>query len=129
MPRPNQCSYTKEHEWVFPEGDIALVGITEFAQSELGDIVFVNMGDSGRTVTAGDTLGEIESVKAVAEVYAPLTGEIVEINPALGESPELLNQDPLETGWLVRIKMADPGQAKGLMDLAAYEQYLKESAH
>lgn len=129
MPRPEDCLYTKDHEWLHVEGELARVGITDFAQSELGDIVYVNMGEANRSVKAGDEMGEIESVKAVAQVYAPVAGEIVEINPGLDSAPDSVNHDPIGEGWLVMIKPADLAELKGLMDHAAYEKYLAEAAH
>lgn len=129
MPRPEDCLYTREHEWVHLEGAVALVGITDFAQKELGDIVYVNMGETGRSVTVGQAVGEIESVKAVAEVYAPISGQVVEINPVLGETPEKLNSDPLGDGWLIRMSVKDPAEAKTLMNFAAYQAYVEEAGH
>ncbi|HNX18874.1 MAG TPA: glycine cleavage system protein GcvH [Acidobacteriota bacterium] len=129
MPRPEDCLYTKDHEWLHVEGELARVGITDFAQNELGDIVYVNMGEANRSVKAGDEMGEIESVKAVAQVYAPVAGEIVEINPGLDSAPDSVNHDPIGEGWLVMMKPADPAELKGLMDHAAYAKYLAEAAH
>lgn len=129
MPRAEDCVYTKDHEWIFREGEVATVGITDFAQQELGDIVYVNMGDSGRSVSSGDELGEIESVKAVAEVYAPATGEIVEINGGLADHPEVINSDPLGEGWLVKIKLSEPEQVEKLMSHEDYMNFLREEGH
>lgn len=129
MPRAEDCKYTKDHEWLLIEGDTATVGITDFAQQELGDIVYVNMGDAGRNVSEGDEIGEIESVKAVAEVYAPLTGEITEINESLGDHPEVVNSDPLGEGWLVKMKLSDPGVVDKMMTLEDYRKFLSEEAH
>ncbi len=129
MPRAEDCKYTKDHEWLLIEGDTATVGITDFAQQELGDIVYVNMGDAGRSVSEGDEIGEIESVKAVAEVYAPLTGEITEINEGLGDHPEVVNSDPLGEGWLVKMKLADVGVVDKLMTLDDYRKFLSDEAH
>lgn len=128
MPRPEHCRYTKEHEWIFTEAGTALVGITDFAAQELGDIVYLNLGEAGRRVEAGSELGEIESVKAVAEFFAPVNGEVIEVNAALSEHPELVNQDPLGAGWLVRMRLADDASLDQLMDHAAYRAYL-EAAH
>ena len=129
MPRAEDCKYTKDHEWLLIEGDTATVGITDFAQKELGDIVYVNMGEAGRTVSEGDEIGEIESVKAVAEVYAPLEGEVVEINEGLGDHPEVVNSDPLGEGWLVKLKLADMSAIDKLMSLEDYRKFLSEEAH
>ncbi len=129
MPRPEECRFTPEHEWIYPDGEGAVVGITDFAQQELGDIVYLNLGESGRSVKVGDELGEIESVKAVAEFYAPASGEIVAINADLADHPEKVNQDPFGGGWLVRIKLADASSLSQLMDFASYKKFLEESAH
>lgn len=126
MPRPEECLFTKEHEWLHIEGDVARVGITDFAQNELGGIVYVNMGEVGRTVTAGGEMGEIESVKAVAEVYAPVDGEVVEINAGLADAPEQVNTDPMGNGWLVRLRLSNPGQTGDLMDWAGYQKFLEQ---
>lgn len=130
MPDPKDCRYTRDHEWIHLDAEgIATVGVTDFAQQELGDIVYVQMGEPGRALNAGDQLGEIESVKAVAEVYAPVSGEIAEVNPRLAESPELVNSDPMGSGWLARIRPSDPGELDKLMTLEAYEKFLSEEAH
>ena len=129
MPRQEECLYTKEHEWVFRDGDEIVVGITDFAQGELGDIVYVDMGDTGRQVNAGDPIGDIESVKAVAQVYAPVAGEVTAVNEALADSPEKVNQDPFGEGWLVRMKPANPADLDALMDYEAYRKFLEEEGH
>lgn len=129
MPRPEDCLYTKDHEWLHIEGDMARVGITDFAQNELGDIVYVDLGDPGRRVSGEEELGTIESVKAVAEVFAPVSGEILEINQVLADAPERVNEDPLGEGWLVTVKLSDPSEVNKLMDHAAYEKYLEEEGH
>lgn len=122
---PREYLYTNEHEWVHVEDDIATVGITEFAQKELGDVVFVELPETGQVFDAGDELGTIESVKAVAELYAPLAGEIVESNAAVKDEPELLNDDPHHEGWLVKIRISTDTDVSGLMDAAAYEDYVR----
>ena len=129
MPRPEDCLYSKDHEWIYREEDVVRIGITDFAQQELGDIVFVDLGDTGRTVGAAEELGTIESVKAVAEVYAPVSGEVVEVNEALADNPEQVNEAPLEDGWLARIKLGDPAELDALMDHAAYTSFLEEEGH
>ena len=129
MARQEECLYTKEHEWVLRDGDEIVVGITDFAQQELGDIVYVDMGDPGREVAAGEAIGDIESVKAVAQVYAPVGGIVTAINEALADSPEKVNQDPFGEGWLVRMKPTDPGELDGLMDHEAYRRFLDEEGH
>jgi glycine cleavage system H protein len=121
MGYPANLRYTKDHEWVLLEGRIATVGITEFAQRELGDIVFVEMPEKGRAVRVGDTLGTIESVKAVSEIYAPVSGTILEGNGALADAPETVNRDPHGAGWLAKIELSDPSEAGALLDAAAYE--------
>jgi glycine cleavage system H protein len=127
MPRPEQCWYTKDHEWVYLEGETAWVGITDFAQRELGDIVYLNLGEAGRRVGAGDEVGEIESVKAVAEFYAPVAGEVIAINTELADHPDRVNKDPLGEGWLIKLRLEDSAAVRGLMDHAAYTAYLETS--
>ncbi|GAB4376539.1 MAG: glycine cleavage system protein GcvH [Acidobacteriota bacterium] len=128
MPRPEECRFTRDHEWIHTDADgVATVGVTDFAQQELGDIVYVQLGEPGRTVGAGDQIGEIESVKAVAEVYAPVGGEIVEVNEALADSPELVNSEPMEAGWLVRMRPSDPAEIDKLMSWSDYEKFLSEA--
>ncbi len=129
MPRPEDCLFTKDHEWVAREGEIAIIGITDFAQKELGDIVYVDMGDAGRAISAGDEVGTIESVKAVAEVYAPLSGELTEINEALADAPETVNSDPEGEGWLFKMSLGDEGQLGELMNHEAYQKFLEEEGH
>lgn len=119
---PGDRRYTKEHEWVAVDGETAAIGITDFAQSELGDIVYVELPETGKRVAAGDVLGTIESVKAVSEIYAPLSGEVVEVNSALDERPEIVNSDPHGEGWYCKMKLADPGELEALLDAAAYEK-------
>ena len=126
MGYPTQFRYSKEHEWIDVKGDVATVGITDYAQSELGDVVFVEMPAAGKAVTAGKTFGSVESVKAVSDIYAPATGEVVESNAALKDKPEAINTDPHGTGWLVKIKLANPAELNSLMDAAAYEAYIAE---
>jgi glycine cleavage system H protein len=125
---PAELKYFQEHDWVRVEGDEAVVGITWFAQDSLGDIVYASLPEAGAAVKAGDAYGELESVKAVAEVYAPVTGEVVARNDELDADPSLVNSDPYGAGWLVRIRFADAGEAGGLMDAAAYQAFLAEAA-
>ena len=115
--------YTEEHEWIRVEGDQATVGITDFAQGQLGDIVFVELPEAGRQVTKGGEAAVVESVKAASDVYAPVDGEIVEPNPALGDDPSLVNSDPEGEGWFFRLRLADPSQLDGLMDADAYKAF------
>jgi glycine cleavage system H protein len=115
--------YTEEHEWIRVEGDRATVGITDFAQGQLGDIVFVELPEAGRRVTKGGEAAVVESVKAASDVYAPVDGEITEANPALGDDPSLVNSDPEGEGWFFRLRLADPSQLDGLMDADAYKAF------
>ncbi|HEY1167923.1 MAG TPA: glycine cleavage system protein GcvH [Candidatus Limnocylindrales bacterium] len=124
---PNDLRYTKEHEWVRIEGDLATVGITEYAAEQLGDIVFVELPDLGRSVTQFAAVGVIESVKAVSDLFAPVGGEVVETNAELADKPELLNSDPMGQGWMLRIKVADRTQVDRLLDPAAYEALTSEA--
>ncbi|MGD0408820.1 MAG: glycine cleavage system protein GcvH [Candidatus Limnocylindrales bacterium] len=124
---PNDLRYTKEHEWVRIEGDLATVGITEYAAEQLGDIVFVELPDLGRSVTQFAAVGVIESVKAVSDLFAPVGGEVVETNAELADKPELLNSDPMGQGWMLRIKVADRAQVDRLLDPAAYEALTSEA--
>ena len=123
---PENLRYTKEHEWVLVEGDTATVGITDHAQKELGDIVYVDLPKAGASVQAGKTLGSVESVKAVSDIYSPLTGEVAEINELLSSAPEKLNEDPHGAAWLVRLKLTAPEEAGQLMNAADYQVYIGE---
>jgi glycine cleavage system H protein len=115
--------FTEEHEWIRVEGDEATVGITDFAQSQLGDIVFVELPEAGRQVAKGGEAAVVESVKAASDVYAPVDGEIVEPNPALGDDPSLVNTDAEGEGWFFRLRLADPSQLDGLMDADGYKAF------
>ncbi len=117
---PENYKYTKDHEWVSVEGDTGTIGITDYAQKELGDIVFVELPEVGQDLKAGETMGNIESVKAVSEMFSPVTGTVLAVNEALEDRAELVNQDPHGTGWIVKIRLADPGELNELMDAAAY---------
>jgi glycine cleavage system H protein len=123
---PGDLRYTKEHEWVRVEGDEAVVGITQFAADQLGDIVFVELPEAGRALEAHATFGVVESVKAVSDLFAPVAGEVVGTNEELSGNPELVNSDPFGEGWMLRVRLADPAQVDGLMDAAAYEQLTAE---
>ncbi len=118
---PANLKYTKDHEWVRVEGDIAVVGITDYAQGHLGDIVFVDVQTEGETLEDGDMFGAIEAVKTVADVYMPVSGEVVEVNAALEGAPESVNKDPYAAGWIVKIKMSNPAQANELLSPEAYK--------
>jgi glycine cleavage system H protein len=124
MTYPANFRYTKEHEWVDVKGDVAAIGITEYAQHELGDVVFVELPKIGAKVQAGKTFGTVESVKAVSDIYAPASGEVVEANGDLHDTPEKINSDPHGAGWLIKVRLANPGEISGLMDAAAYEAYI-----
>ncbi len=126
MEFPNDLRYTREHEWVRVEDGRARVGITDYAQDALGDVVYVQLPDAGLDVIASASCCEIESTKSVSEVYAPVSGTIVEVNEALGETPELLNQEPYGTGWLFLIEMSEPSEVDGLLDPTAYEALVGE---
>jgi glycine cleavage system H protein len=123
---PENFHYTKEHEWVSVEGDIGTIGITDHAQHELGDIVYVDLPKVGSAVTQGKTLGSVESVKAVSDIYSPVTGEVVEVNEVLTEKPEKLNEDPHDGAWLVKIRLSAPGEIKSLLTAADYRTYIGE---
>ena len=123
---PENFRYTKEHEWVSVEGDIGTVGITDHAQHELGDIVYVDLPKVGAAVTQGGTLGSVESVKAVSDIYSPVSGEIAEINKALADKPERLNEDPHGDAWLVKIRLTAPDEVKQLLSTADYQSYIGE---
>jgi glycine cleavage system H protein len=117
---PEDLLYHPEHDWVRMDGDTATFGITWFAQDALGEVVFLDPPEVGTSVTKDEPYAEVESVKAVSDVIAPLSGEIVEVNTALAEKPETINEDPYSEGWLVRVKLSDPGETDSLMDAAAY---------
>jgi glycine cleavage system H protein len=123
---PAELRYTKEHEWVAIDGDLATVGITQYAADQLGDIVFVELPEVGRSLEQFATFGVVESVKAVSDLFAPLAGEVVEVNEALTGTPELVNSEPFAGGWMVKVRLADPAQGAALLDAAAYEQLTAE---
>ena len=116
--------FTKDHEWVELDGDVATVGITSYAAEQLGDVVFVEVPEVGRTVTAGDAFAVVESVKAASDVYAPVSGEVVEANEALAGAPETVNAEPQGGGWFAKVRVANPADVEALMDRAAYDAYL-----
>ena len=128
MEFPEELKYTEEHEWVMVEEDLAVVGITDFAQDALGDVVFVELPEVGTSVEAGKAFGVVESVKAVSDVYAPLTGTIEEINDDLIDAPEIINTSPYEDGWMVKIRMAEASDADELMDAEAYQALIAEES-
>lgn len=113
--------FTEEHEWIRVEGDVGTVGITQHATEQLGDLVFVELPEVGATLAKGDTAGTVESVKAASDVYAPVSGEVIEVNEAITENPEKVNEDPMGAGWFFKIKLSDPSELDGLMDEDAYK--------
>jgi glycine cleavage system H protein len=123
---PSELRYSREHEWVRVEDDVCVLGVTDFAQKELGEVVYVELPEVGHVFDAHDELGTIESVKAVAEVYTPVAGEVVEINEALKDDPQRINEDPHGDGWLLRIKFSSSSDFDDLMDAEAYEEFTKE---
>ncbi len=120
-----RIAFTKDHEWISVEGDVGTIGITDYAQSQLGDIVFVDLPETGKTVAAGDEAAVVESVKAASEIYAPVSGEIVAVNDAVSANPVLVNEQPEGDGWFVRIKLSNPAELDGLMDAAAYKAFVE----
>ena len=123
---PEDLKYHREHDWARIDGDEAVLGITWFAQDALGELVHFEAPETGATVSAGQSYGEVESVKAVSDVISPLSGEVLEVNAAVVDAPETVNEDPYGAGWLIRIRMSDPAEADGLLDLAAYREVLAE---
>lgn len=126
MPYPQDFRYTKEHEWIRVEGDIGTVGITDHAQHSLGDIVYVDLPGPGARSTAGKPFGTVESVKAVSELFAPVTGEVVESNAKLKDNPELVNSEPHGAGWMIKVRLADRSELAALLTAEQYEEYVKE---
>lgn len=124
MKQPQNLKYTSEHEWISVEGDEAVVGITAFAQGELGDIVFVEIETEGETLGKGDTFGTIEAVKTVSDLFMPVGGKVLEVNPALESAPELVNKDPYGEGWLIKIAVSDPAELGSLMSADEYQAML-----
>lgn len=126
MAYPTNYKYSKDHEWIDAKSDTATVGITDYAQHELGDVVFVELPAAGAKLTAGKQFASVESVKAVSEIYAPASGEATEANALLQATPETINSDPHGTGWLIKLKLSNPAELDALMDAAAYEKYIEE---
>jgi len=123
---PENFRYTKEHEWVAVDGDTGTVGITDHAQSELGDIVYVDLPKIGAVAEKGKAIGSVESVKAVSDVYSPVSGEVIEVNSLLSDNPEKLNEDPHGVAWLVKVRLASPAEVQNLMSVGEYQTYLGE---
>lgn len=127
MDFPEELRYTRDHEWIAIDGDVATVGITDHAQHELGDVVFVELPAIGEKVERAESLGVVESTKAVSDVFAPISGEVAEVNDGLPDSPELINEDPYGDGWMVKIRLASPIDTSGLLTAAEYRAFLEES--
>ena len=125
MAYPTDRKYTTDHEWIRVSGDTAEVGITDYAQRQLGDVVYVDLPDVGKQVTAGESFGSIESVKAVSELFAPMSGEVTSVNPHLKDHPEAVNSSPHDS-WMVKVRLSDPAAGESLLDAAAYEALVKE---
>lgn len=123
MQFPTNLHYTEDHEWIRIEGEYAVVGITDFASSELGDIVFIEIETQGENLSKGNTFGTVEAVKTVSDLFMPVGGEILEVNPVLADTPELVNKDPYGEGWLIRIKVNDPSEIDGLMNADEYKKH------
>tara|TARA_A100001015_G_C14655439_1_gene580918 strand:+ start:330 stop:707 length:378 start_codon:yes stop_codon:yes gene_type:complete len=125
MNLPENLKYTDDHEWIKIKDDIAIIGITDFAQSELGDIIFVEFPDTGISINQKDTVGTLEAVKTVADIYSPVTGEVIEINDNLESNPELINEDPYENGWILKIKISNLNELDSLLSNSDYEKLIK----
>ncbi len=126
MTAPENRKYTKTHEWVKIDGDIVTIGLTDYAQQELGDITYLELPEAGDPVSAGEPFGVVESVKAASDVYAPIDGEIVERNDSAIDAPEMINQSPYDDAWLIKVRVKDPGQLDALLDATAYDAYARE---
>ena len=124
MTFPDNLKYTKEHEWIRVEGETGFVGITDYAQGELGDVVFVELPAKGKKVKKGETFGTVEAVKAVSDLYAPVSGEVVEANPMLEKTPELVNKEPYGNGWMIKLRLGNPGELSALLDAKKYRELI-----
>ena len=122
---PTELKYTKEHEWVKIDGEIATIGITDFAQQELGDIVYIEIESIGDSLDVEEVFGTVEAVKTVSDLFMPLSGEVLEFNAALEDTPEFVNDDPYKSGWMIKVKIEDPSQISDLLDFDAYQQLIK----
>jgi glycine cleavage system H protein len=129
MSAPTNRKYTKTHEWAMVEGDVVTLGVTDYAQQELGDITYLELPEAGDSITSGEPFGVVESVKAASDIYSPVTGEVIERNESAIEAPEVINQSPYENAWLVKVKLTDPSQVDALLDPAAYETFAESQAH
>jgi glycine cleavage system H protein len=123
---PKDLKYTNEHEWVRIDGDVAIIGITSFAADQLGDVVAVELPEEGDKVTKGEVFGSVESVKAVADLFAPVSGTVSRVNTPLNDSPEYVNEDPFDEGWMIEVEMSDPEEAEELMDVGTYADFVAE---
>ena len=121
---PENLKYTKDHEWIRIDGTVGTIGITEYAQGELGDVVFVELPAVGKKVDAGQSFGTVEAVKAVSDLYAPVTGDVIEVNKEIQDTPELVNKEPYERGWMIKVKLAKPAEVKTLLDVEAYKKLI-----
>lgn len=126
MSLPQDLKYSEDHEWIKVEGNTAIIGITDFAQSELGDIVFVELPEEGDDVSKGDSFGSVESVKTVSELYAPVSGSVVAVNEELEDSPELVNENPYEGAWMLKVELSDESELDNLLDAAGYQAVIEE---
>jgi glycine cleavage system H protein len=129
MTSPQDLKYTKSHEWVRVDGDIATIGVTDYAQSELGDITYLELPDVGGSVSGGEPFGVVESVKAASDIYTPIDGEVIERNEDAIAAPDVVNSSPYEGAWLIKVRVSDPAQLEQLMSAEEYEELLKSSAH
>lgn len=124
MQVPADLKYTEDHEWIKIDGDVALIGITDYAQGELGDVVFIELPEIGAEITKGDPFGTIEAVKAVSDLFAPVNGEVIEVNKVLTDAPETVNKSPYDKGWMIKVKFADAGDLEDLLDAADYKKQI-----
>ena len=129
MPVPADLKYVKTHEWVRVEGDTATIGITDHAQAELGDIVYLELPEAGRMLAHDEIFGTVESVKAVSDLYSPVTGEVIESNSGIGDATETVNEDPYGRGWMIKVRLANPAELEELLSAADYDKLVEESAH
>ena len=121
---PENLKYTKDHEWIRIDGTVGTIGITEYAQGELGDVVFVELPAAGRKIEAGQSFGTVEAVKAVSDLYAPVTGDVIEVNKEIQDTPELVNKEPYERGWMIKVTLTKPDEVKTLLDVEAYKKLI-----
>jgi len=122
---PAELKYTNDHEWVMEEGDMLVIGISDYAQDSLGEIVYIELPSEGDEITKGDPFGAVESTKAVSDLYAPISGDVMEVNEALLDTPETINEDPYGEGWMIKVKPYDPGELKGLMESTSYTEHVE----